>query len=142
MGDADGVTQNSRLGVAVVIEVDAANELDQRATLGALMCPFGVYRLSDQVERHWIIPHLRYVKIPRLAPGRNNFPASEMRDNSALALWKSVGGETRAKNLNAGAQQNASHRKVRQAWRRNDNPVANLNRPTHNARSFRRYLPP
>ena len=52
MRDTDGVGENSRLGIAVVIHVDAANEGDQLTILGALMRSFGVYRLSDQVDRH------------------------------------------------------------------------------------------
>ncbi len=51
--------RGGRLGIAVVIDLDAANERDQLTALGALVCSFGVYRLSDQVDRHWIIPHLR-----------------------------------------------------------------------------------
>ena len=47
MGDAHRLTKNNRLGIAIVIDVDAANERDQLAALGALMCLFGVYRLSD-----------------------------------------------------------------------------------------------
>ena len=71
----------SRLGVAVVIDVDASNEGDQLAVLGAFMGSLGVYRLSDQVDRHWIIPHLRCAIIPHPTSRSKNFPASEMRDN-------------------------------------------------------------
>ncbi len=86
MGDAYGVAQDSRLCVAVVIDVDAANELDQLGALGALMRPFGVYRLSHQVDRHWISPRLKCAKIRHLAQGRKNFPASEMRNNSGCQV--------------------------------------------------------
>jgi hypothetical protein len=79
--DADGVAQGRFVGVAVTIDVDAADELYQLAGLGALMRPFGVYRLSDQVDSHWIIPNLRCVKIPHLTLRGKNFPASKMRDN-------------------------------------------------------------
>jgi hypothetical protein len=47
MGDAHRLTKNGRLGVTIVIDIDAANERDQLAALGALMCLFSVYRLSD-----------------------------------------------------------------------------------------------
>jgi hypothetical protein len=65
-----------------MIDVNAADELDQFARLGALMSPFGVYRLSNQVDGHWIFPHLRCVTIPHSPQGGKNYPASQMRDNS------------------------------------------------------------
>jgi hypothetical protein len=83
MRDADGVAQYSRLGVAV-IDVDASNEGDQLAVLGAFMGSLGVYRISDQVDGYWIIPHLRYAEIPHLTSEDKNFPAPGMRDNPSL----------------------------------------------------------
>jgi hypothetical protein len=35
------------------------NEQDQLAALGALMRSFGIYRLSDEVDGHWIISLIR-----------------------------------------------------------------------------------
>jgi len=71
MRDANGMAQDSHLYVAVVIGIDAANERDPRAALGALMRPFGVYRLSDQVDGHWSFPHLKCAIICG-RPGRFN----------------------------------------------------------------------
>ena len=81
MGYADGVAKDSRIGVSFAIDVDAANEWDQLAGLGALMRPSGVNRLPDQVDCQWIIPHFRFAKIAQTAPGRKNFHASEMLVN-------------------------------------------------------------
>jgi hypothetical protein len=47
MGDAHRVTKNGRLGVTIVIDIDASKERDQLAALGTMMCLLGVYRLSD-----------------------------------------------------------------------------------------------
>jgi hypothetical protein len=76
MGDADVVPQGRFVGVTVTIDVDAADELHQLAGLGTLMRPFGVYRLSDQVDSRRIIPNLRCMKMPHLTLTDTNFPAS------------------------------------------------------------------
>ena len=82
MRNTDRMAEYSRLDVPLVIDVNPAHELDQLTGLRALMRPFGVNCLTDQMKSHGIISHLRCALIPLSTSIRKNYHASEMRDNA------------------------------------------------------------
>jgi hypothetical protein len=59
MGDADGMAEDRGLRVPVVIDINAADKLDQLARLGPKVRPLGVDGFADKMDGHRIISHLR-----------------------------------------------------------------------------------
>jgi hypothetical protein len=80
--NTDGMAEDRRLDVPLVIDVNPAHELYQLTGLRALMRAFGVNCLTDQMKCHGIISHLRCALITRLGLPHKNYRASEVRDNS------------------------------------------------------------
>ena len=64
MRDPDRMPQYDSVSIDVIVDVDAADELDQFARLRALMRSLGINSLAYQMDCYGIISYFRCVIIP------------------------------------------------------------------------------
>ena len=85
MCDADRMPEDRSLDITRVIDIDAAHELDQLASLRTVMRSFGVDRFADQMNSHrnYLASQMR--DNPSIGVVGKNYHACEMRDNYEIA---------------------------------------------------------